>query len=156
MALHPFYFGEQKMKKYLITTMLVLALVYLIPKPAQARPRLTDQQVGVLVAFKLYPAWVRQQTGQGALVYGVVKPEDRVPARVAGDSYLIADGDTDGPILYYQVSANGRQVVIESAAHRGGHLATRKLKLKQLIQQFYYTRAQRQVVNAAVSALRTE
>lgn len=144
------------MKKYLIIIILVLTLVCFTPKSGQARPRLTDQQVGVLVAFKLYPTWVRQQTGQGALVYGVVKPEDRVPAKVAGDSYLIADGDTDGPILYYQVSATGRQVVVESAAHRNGHLVTRKLKLKQLIQQVYHTRAQQQAVNAVVSALRTE
>lgn len=144
------------MKRHLIITILVLALVCLVPKVGQASPRLTDQQVGVLVGFKLYPTWVRQQTEQGALVYGVVKPEDRVPAKVAGDSYLIADGDTDGPILYYQVTANNRQVVVESASHRNGHLVTTKLKLKQLVRQVYHTRAQRKAVEDAVSALRTE
>lgn len=144
------------MKRYLVITILILVLGGLIPKVGQASPRLTDQQVGVLVGFKLYPTWIRQQTGQGTLVYGVVKPEDRVPAKVAGDSYLIADGDTDGPILYYQVTANNQQVVVESASHRNGHLTTTKLKLKQLVRQVYDTRAQRKAVDDAVSALRTE
>lgn len=144
------------MKKCLIAILLGLILPCLLSVKSQARPRLTDQQVGALVGLKLYPEWIQQQTDQQTLVYGVVKPEDRVPAQVADDSYLIADGEADSPVLYYQTTANNREVVVESAPHRHGHLKSSKLKIKQLVQQFYRTKDQQRRVNTIVSALRTE
>ena len=144
------------MKKYLVAIAVGLLLPFLLSWSVQASPRLTDQQIGVLVAFNLYPDWVQRQAAQQTLVYGVVKPDDRVPSQVANDSYLIADGGADdSPIIYYRVTANDREVLV-TVAHRHGKLKTSRIKLRRLVHRFYRTTSQRRQDNAVANVLRTE
>lgn len=118
-------------------------------------PRLTDQQVSVLVGSAVDPAWLKQELAQGKLIYGVVKPGDTVPAGVQNYSFLVTDDQQTNHYLFFKTGKN-QVVTIKYADSGSTGLRTRKVRLRQLVRRFYRTKGQQKQVNTAVSELRTE
>lgn len=74
----------------------------------QARlPALSDQQIGLLVGLEVKPSWLRTQVESQCLIYGVVKPSDKVPAGVAGYSFLTSSDKDAGTYLFLKRPRTG-------------------------------------------------
>lgn len=122
--------------------------------PVQAKKvQLLDQQVAVLVGLYVNPNWVKQQSAQNQLVYGVVKPSDTVPSGVKDYSFLVSSSDEKQVYLFFKTT--GHRVIIKYANH-GNHLHTKVISLAKLEKKTYHTKQQRKVANQYVSSLRTE
>lgn len=115
--------------------------------------QLLDQQVAVLVGLYINPEWVKQQSTQGNLIYGIVRPADKVPDGVQDYSYL-ATSNSDAKI-YLFFKTTGNRVIIKYANH-GNKLHTKILSEKKLVKHSYHTKKQRHQVNHYVSNLKTE
>ena len=48
-------------------------------------PNLLDQQIAILVGLDINPNWVKEQSAADSLIYGIVKPDDTVPAGINED-----------------------------------------------------------------------
>lgn len=124
------------------------------PTVVQAKQKqLLDQQVAILVGLYINPNWVKQQNAQNNLVYGIVRPADKVPDGVQDYSYLATTNDDDKIYLFFKTT--GRRVIIKYANH-GSKLHTKIVPLKKLIRHSYHTKQQRRQVNQYVSTLKTE
>ena len=117
-------------------------------------PNLLDQQIAILVGLDINPNWVKEQSAADSLIYGIVKPDDTVPAGINEDySYLITSNRDKEISLFFK--ADKKKVTIKYANH-GEKLHTKTVPLSRLVEQSYRTKKQRQQVNKYVSALRTE
>ena len=59
-------------------------------KKTRQLPKLLDQQIAILVGLDINPNWVKEQSAADSLIYGIVKPDDTVPAGINEDySYLV-------------------------------------------------------------------
>ena len=59
-------------------------------KKTRQLPNLLDQQIAILVGLDINPNWVKEQSAADSLIYGIVKPDDTVPAGINEDySYLV-------------------------------------------------------------------
>ena len=117
-------------------------------------PNLLDQQIAILVGLDINPNWVKEQSAADSLIYGIVKPDDTVPAGINEDySYLVTSNRDKEISLFFK--ADKKKVTIKYANH-GEKLHTKTVPLARLVEQSYRTKKQRQQVNKYVSALRTE
>ena len=117
-------------------------------------PNLLDQQIAILVGLDINPNWVKEQSAADSLIYGIVKPDDTVPAGINEDySYLVTSNRDKEISLFFK--ADKKKVTIKYA-NRGKKLHTKTVPLSRLVEQSYRTKKQRQQVNKYVSALRTE
>lgn len=117
-------------------------------------PNLLDQQIAILVGLDINPNWVKEQSAADSLIYGIVKPDDTVPAGINEDySYLVTSNRDKEISLFFK--ADKKKVTIKYANH-GEKLHTKTVPLSRLVDQSYWTKKQRQQVNKYVSALRTE
>ena len=117
-------------------------------------PNLLDQQIAILVGLDINPNWVKEQSAADSLIYGIVKPDDTVPAGINEDySYLVTSNRDKEISLFFK--ADKKKVTIKYANH-GEKLHTKTVPLSRLVEQSYRTKKQRQQVNKYVSALRTE
>lgn len=117
-------------------------------------PNLLDQQIAILVGLDINPNWVKEQSAADSLIYGIVKPDDTVPAGINEDySYLITSNRDKEISLFFK--ADKKKVTIKYANH-GEKLHTKTVPLSRLVEQSYRIKKQRQQVNKYVSALRTE
>lgn len=117
-------------------------------------PNLLDQQIAILVGLDINPNWVKEQSAADSLIYGIVKPDDTVPAGINEDySYLITSNRDKEISLFFK--ADKKKVTIKYA-NRGKKLHTKTVPLSRLVEQSYRTKKQRQQVNKYVGALRTE
>ena len=117
-------------------------------------PNLLDQQIAILVGLDINPNWVKEQSAADSLIYGIVKPDDTVPAGINEDySYLVTSNRDKEIYLFFK--ADKKKVTIKYANH-GEKLHTKTVPLSRLVEQSYRTKKQRQQVNKYVSALRTE
>lgn len=117
-------------------------------------PNLLDQQIAILVGLDINPNWVKEQSAADSLIYGIVKPDDTVPAGINEDySYLVTSNRDKEISLFFK--ADKKKVTIKYANH-GKKLHTKTVPLSRLVEQSYRTKKQRQQVNKYVSALRTE
>ena len=117
-------------------------------------PNLLDQQIAILVGLDINPNWVKEQSAADSLIYGIVKPDDTVPAGINEDySYLVTSNrDKEISLLF---KADKKKVTIKYA-NNGEKLHTKTVPLSLLVDQSYWTKKQRQQVNKYVGALRTE
>ena len=117
-------------------------------------PNLLDQQIAILVGLDINPNWVKEQSAADSLIYGIVKPDDTVPAGINEDySYLVTSNRDKEISLFFK--ADKKKVTIKYANH-GEKLHTKTVPLSRLVEQSYRIKKQRQQVNKYVSALRTE
>ena len=117
-------------------------------------PNLLDQQIAILVGLDINPNWVKEQSAADSLIYGIVKPDDTVPAGINEDySYLVTSNRDKEISLFFK--ADQKKVTIKYANH-GKKLHTKTVPLSRLVEQSYRAKKQRQQVNKYVSALRTE
>ncbi|CUR44210.1 Lreu_0056 family protein [Limosilactobacillus reuteri] len=117
-------------------------------------PNLLDQQIAILVGLDINPNWVKEQSAADSLIYGIVKPDDTVPAGINEDySYLVTSNRDKEISLFFK--ADKKKVTIKYA-NRGKKLHTKTVPLSRLVEQSYRTKKQRQQVNKYVGALRTE
>ena len=117
-------------------------------------PNLLDQQIAILVGLDINPNWVKEQSAADSLIYGIVKPDDTVPAGINEDySYLVTSNRDKEISLFFK--ADKKKVTIKYANH-GKKLHTKTVPLSRLVEQSYRTKKQRQQVNKYVGALRTE
>ena len=117
-------------------------------------PNLLDQQIAILVGLDINPNWVKEQSAADSLIYGIVKPDDTVPAGINEDySYLVTSNRDKEIYLFFK--ADKKKVTIKYANH-GEKLHTKTVPLSRLVEQSYRTKKQRQQVNKYASALRTE
>lgn len=117
-------------------------------------PNLLDQQIAILVGLDINPNWVKEQSAADSLIYGIVKPDDTVPAGINEDySYLVTSNRDKEISLFFK--ADKKKVTIKYA-NRGKKLHTKTVPLSRLVEQSYRTKKQRQQVNKYASALRTE
>ena len=117
-------------------------------------PNLLDQQIAILVGLDINPNWIKEQSAADSLIYGIVKPDDTVPAGINEDySYLVTSNRDKEISLFFK--ADKKKVTIKYANH-GEKLHTKTVPLSRLVDQSYWTKKQRQQVNKYVSALRTE
>ena len=117
-------------------------------------PNLLDQQIAILVGLDINPNWVKEQSAADSLIYGIVKPDDTVPAGINEDySYLVTSNRDKEISLFFK--ADKKKVTIKYANH-GKKLHTKTVPLSRLVEQSYRAKKQRQQVNKYVSALRTE
>ena len=117
-------------------------------------PNLLDQQIAILVGLDINPNWVKEQSAADSLIYGIVKPDDTVPAGINEDySYLVTSNRDKEISLFFK--ADQKKVTIKYANH-GEKLHTKTVPLSRLVDQSHWTKKQRQQVNKYVSALRTE
>ena len=123
-------------------------------KKTHQLPNLLDQQIAILVGLDINPNWVREQSAADSLIYGIVKPDDTVPAGINEDySYLVTSNRDKEISLFFK--ADKKKVTIKYANH-GEKLHTKTVPLSRLVEQSYRTKKQRQQVNKYVGALRTE
>ena len=88
------------------------------------------------------------------MIYGIVKPDDAVPAGINEDySYLVTSNRDKEISLFFK--ADKKKVTIKYD-NRGKKLHTKTVPLSRLVEQSYRTKKQRQQVNKYVGALRTE
>lgn len=117
-------------------------------------PNLLDQQIAILVGLDINPNWVKEQSAADSLIYGILKPDDTVPAGINEDySYLVTSNRDKEISLFFK--ADQKKVTIKYANH-GEKLHTKTVPLSRLVDQSHWTKKQRQQVNKYVSALRTE
>lgn len=117
-------------------------------------PNLLDQQIAILVGLDINPNWVKEQSAADSLIYGIVKPDDTVPAGINEDySYLVTSNRDKEISLFFK--ADKKKVTIKYA-NRGKKLHTKTVPLSRLVEQSYRTKKQRQQVNKYAGALRTE
>ena len=117
-------------------------------------PNLLDQQIAILVGLDINPNWVKEQSAADSLIYGIVKPDDTVPAGINEDySYLVTSNRDKEISLFFK--ADKKKVTIKYANH-GKKLHTKTVPLSRLVEQSYRTKKQRQQVNKYAGALRTE
>lgn len=117
-------------------------------------PNLLDQQIAILVGLDINPNWVKEQSAADSLIYGIVKPDDTVPAGINEDySYLVTSNRDKEIYLFFK--ADKKKVTIKYANH-GEKMHTKTVPLSRLVEQSYRIKKQRQQVNKYVSALRTE
>ncbi|WP_231127679.1 Lreu_0056 family protein [Limosilactobacillus reuteri] len=117
-------------------------------------PNLLDQQIAILVGLDINPNWVKEQSAADSLIYGIVKPDDTVPAGINEEySYLVTSNRDKEISLFFK--ADKKKVTIKYA-NRGKKLHTKTVPLSRLVEQSYRTKKQRQQVNKYVGALRTE
>ena len=117
-------------------------------------PNLLDQQIAILVGLDINPNWVKEQSAADSLIYGIVKPDDTVPAGINEDySYLVTSNRDKEISLFFK--ADKKKVTIKYA-NRGKKLHTKTVPLSRLVEQSYRTKKQRQQVNKYVGALRPE
>ncbi|PIN29756.1 hypothetical protein DB324_08750 [Limosilactobacillus reuteri] len=117
-------------------------------------PNLLDQQIAILVGLDINPNWVKEQSAADSLIYGIVKPDDTVPAGINEDySYLVTSNRDKEISLFFK--ADKKKVTIKYANH-GEKMHTKTVPLSRLVEQSYRIKKQRQQVNKYVSALRTE
>ena len=117
-------------------------------------PNLLDQQIAILVGLDINPNWVKEQSAADSLIYGIVKPDDTVPAGINEDySYLVTSNRDKEISLFFK--ADKKKVTIKYA-NRGKKLHTKTVPLSRLVEQSYRTKKQRRQVNKYVGALRTE
>ncbi len=117
-------------------------------------PNLLDQQIAILVGLDINPNWVKEQSAADSLIYGIVKPDDTVPAGINEDySYLVTSNRDKEISLFFK--ADKKKVTIKYA-NRGKKLHNKTVPLSRLVEQSYRTKKQRQQVNKYVGALRTE
>ena len=123
-------------------------------KKTRQLPKLLDQQIAILVGLDINPNWVKEQSAADSLIYGIVKPDDAVPAGINEDySYLVTSNRDKEISLFFK--ADKKKVTIKYANH-GKKLHTKTVPLSRLVEQSYRTKKQRQQVNKYVGALRTE
>ena len=117
-------------------------------------PNLLDQQIAILVGLDINPNWVKEQSAADSLIYGIVKPDDTVPAGINEDySYLVTSNRDKEISLFFK--ADKKKVTIKYANH-GEKMHTKTVPLSRLVEQSYRIKKQRQQVNKYVSGLRTE
>lgn len=114
--------------------------------------QLMDPQIGLLAGLYVNPTWIKQQSSEENLVYGVVKPSDTVPKGVSGYSYLVTKNDQDPTYLFFL--AKGKAVTIKYGNEEKLH--TRRVKLGKLVRLYYRTKTQRRIVDKYSLALKTE
>ena len=108
-------------------------------------PNLLDQQIAILVGLDINPNWVKEQSAADSLIYGIVKPDDTVPAGINEDySYLVTSNRDKEISLFFK--ADKKKVTIKYA-NRGKKLHTKTVPLSRLVEQSYRTKKQRQQVN---------
>ena len=117
-------------------------------------PNLLDQQIAILVGLDINPNWVKEQSAADSLIYGIVKPDDTVPAGINEDYSYLVTSNRDKEISLF-LKADKKKVTIKYA-NRGKKLHTKTVPLSRLVEQSYRTKKQRQQVNKYVGALRTE
>ena len=105
-------------------------------------PNLLDQQIAILVGLDINPNWVKEQSAADSLIYGIVKPDDTVPAGINEDySYLVTSNRDKEISLFFK--ADKKKVTIKYA-NRGKKLHTKTVPLSRLVEQSYRTKKQRQ------------
>lgn len=123
-------------------------------KKTRQLPKLLDQQIAILVGLDINPNWVKEQSAADSLIYGIVKPDDTVPAGINEDYSYLVTSNRDKEISLF-LKADKKKVTIKYA-NRGKKLHTKTVPLSRLVEQSYRTKKQRQQVNKYVGALRTE
>ena len=79
-------------------------------------PNLLDQQIAILVGLDINPNWVKEQSAADSLIYGIVKPDDTVPAGINEDySYLVTSNRDKEISLFFK--ADKKKVTIKYANH---------------------------------------
>lgn len=77
-------------------------------------PNLLDQQIAILVGLDINPNWVKEQSAADSLIYGIVKPDDTVPAGINEDySYLVTSNRDKEISLFFK--ADKKKVTIKYA-----------------------------------------
>lgn len=114
------------------------AVVY--AKHNHRQPVLLDQQIAILVRMEINSKWVKQQSKNQSLIYGIVKPTDTVPKGVDGYSWLATSSDGEGIYLFFKVE--DQKVIIQYANH-GSKLHTKIVSKSHLIRKHYRTKVQR-------------
>lgn len=118
----------------------------------QRIPKLTDQQVSILVGLYVNPDWLKQQSMDQTLVYGVVKPSDKVPAGVEDDSFLVSANDAESISLFLKTTS--KRVIIQYSDQE--KMRTTTVSLSRLVHQEYRTKAQQRQAKKYLDTLRTE
>lgn len=119
--------------------------------------KVDDKTTGVMLALLVYPDWLKNYIGTECFCYCPAS-ENKMGGRVAGYSYLTANGDptsylyykVNGDVVTYTVWVPGENSVAD------GHYETKTVSLARLEKDYYVTQSQKDEVNGYVSKLNDE
>lgn len=119
--------------------------------------KVDDKTTGVMLALLVYPDWLKNYIGTECFCYCPAS-ENTMGGRVAGYSYLTANGDPTS-YLYYKVNGDVVTYTVWAPGENGvadGHYETKTVSLARLEKDYYVTQSQKDEVNGYVSKLNDE